>query len=251
MKKLLFLFAVLLCFPALSGCGDEEKVILITVASPLPSCTPIENDCFYGNDQTGVLWRVFLKDTSDITEGATYSVTVSSYEALVYPLGYPSGWTPKYEGYATAVETVTPSVFSYSKGDTAALTVLSDQNLKERYDSWRLNFPSEYSTDETRISELIDLLDRQTWLPIYQASLSMDASLDLSRTLISEVENSAPCSEGDTVEITYIFDLDSGKVIMAYKNYNTDTWDRWCTLSESDLEKVIEVYYYYMTVHIE
>ena len=28
MKKiLLFLFAVLLCFPALSGCGDEEKVI--------------------------------------------------------------------------------------------------------------------------------------------------------------------------------------------------------------------------------
>ncbi len=140
--------------------------------------------------------------------------------------------------------------FEYSAGEKAVLAVLSTENLSKRYKDWHMN-PAEYSTDEARIQELID---RQTWAPLSSGNISVmqqDASLKLDRTLISEKDNSTPCDVGENVHIVYFFDLEQGTVLMVYAVYNTDMWDRRCTLNEKDLKAVIEVFYYYRSMHIE
>ena len=143
--------------------------------------------------------------------------------------------------------------FEYSAGEKAVLTVLSTENLSKRYKDWDMN-PAEYSTDEARIQELINIIDRQTWVPLSSGHISVmqqDASLRLNRALISEQDNSTPCDVGQNADIIYFFDLDQGTVIMAYGMLNTTTWDKCCTLSEDDLNAVIEVFYYYRSMHIE
>ena len=114
--------------------------------------------------------------------------------------------------------------------------------------------PAEYSTDESRIQELINILDRQTWVPLSSGNISVmqqDASLKLDRTLISEKDNGTPCDVGENANIVYFFDLEQGTILMVYEVFNTDMWDRCCTLSEEDLSAVIEVFYYYRSMHIE
>ena len=147
----------------------------------------------------------------------------------------------------------TSNAFEYSAGEKAVLTVLSTENLSKRYKDWDMN-PAEYSTDESRIQELINILDRQTWVPLSSGNISVmqqDASLKLDRTLISEKDNGTPCDVGENANIVYFFDLEQGTVLMVYEVFNTDMWDRCCTLSEEDLSAVIEVFYYYRSMHIE
>ena len=143
--------------------------------------------------------------------------------------------------------------FEYSAGEKAVITVLSTENLSKRYKDWDMN-PAEYSTDEARIQELINIIDRQTWAPLSSGNISVmqqDASLKLDRTLISEKDNGTPCDVGENANIVYFFDLEQGTVLMVYEVFNTDMWDRCCTLSEEDLSAVIEVFYYYRSMHIE
>ena len=143
--------------------------------------------------------------------------------------------------------------FEYSAGEKAVLTVLSTENLSKRYKDWDMN-PAEYSTDEARIQELINIIDRQTWAPLSSGNISVmqqDASLKLDRTLISEKDNGTPCDVGENAHIVYFFDLEQGTVLMVYAVYNTDMWDRRCTLNEEDLKAVIEIFYYYRSMHIE
>ena len=143
--------------------------------------------------------------------------------------------------------------FEYSAGEKAVLTVLSTETLSKRYKDWDMN-PAEYSTDEARIQELINIIDRQTWAPLSSGNISVmqqDASLKLDRTLISEKDNGTPCDVGENAHIVYFFDLEQGTVLMVYELFNTDVWDRCCTLSEEDLSAVIEVFYYYRSMHIE
>lgn len=147
----------------------------------------------------------------------------------------------------------TSNAFEYSAGEKAVLTVLSTENLSKRYKDWDMN-PAEYSTDESRIQELINILDRQTWVPLSSGNISVmqqDASLKLDRTLISEKDNGTPCDVGENANIVYFFDLEQGTILMVYEVFNTDMWDRCCTLSEEDLSAVIEVFYYYRSMHIE
>ena len=147
----------------------------------------------------------------------------------------------------------TSNAFEYSAGEKAVLTVLSTENLSKRYKDWDMN-PAEYSTDEARVQELINILDRQTWAPLSSGNISVmqqDASLKLDRTLISEKDNGTPCDVGENANIVYFFDLEQGTVLMVYAVFNTDMWDRCCTLSEEDLSAVIEVFYYYRSMHIE
>lgn len=147
----------------------------------------------------------------------------------------------------------TSNAFEYSAGEKAVLTVLSTENLSKRYKDRDMN-PAEYSTDESRIQELINILDRQTWVPLSSGNISVmqqDASLKLDRTLISEKDNGTPCDVGENANIVYFFDLEQGTILMVYEVFNTDMWDRCCTLSEEDLSAVIEVFYYYRSMHIE
>ena len=147
----------------------------------------------------------------------------------------------------------TSNAFEYSAGEKAVLAVLSTENLSKRYKDWDMN-PAEYSTDESRIQELINILDRQTWVPLSFGNISVmqqDASLKLDRTLISEKDNGTPCDVGENANIVYFFDLEQGTILMVYEVFNTDMWDRCCTLSEEDLSAVIEVFYYYRSMHIE
>ena len=143
--------------------------------------------------------------------------------------------------------------FEYSAGEKAVLTVLSTDNLSKRYKDWDMN-PAEYSTDEARIQELINIIDRQTWAPLSSGNISVmqqDASLKLNRTLISEKDNSTPCDVRENADIVYFFDLEQGTVLMVYELFNTDMWDRCCTLNEEDMKAVIEIFYYYRSMHIE
>ena len=143
--------------------------------------------------------------------------------------------------------------FEYSAGEKAVLTVLSTDNLSKRYKDWDMN-PAEYSTDEARIQELINIIDRQTWAPLSSGNISVmqqDASLKLDRTLISEKDNGTPCDVGENADIVYFFDLEQGTALMVYEVFNTDMWDRCCTLNEEDLNAVIEIFYYYRSMHIE
>ena len=143
--------------------------------------------------------------------------------------------------------------FEYSAGEKAVLTVLSTDNLSKRYKDWDMN-PAEYSTDEARIQELINIIDRQTWVPLSFGNISVmqqDASLKLDRTLISEIDNSTPCDVGENAHIVYFFDLEQGTVLMVYELFNTDVWDSCCTLNEEDMKAVIEIFYYYRSMHIE
>ena len=143
--------------------------------------------------------------------------------------------------------------FEYSAGEKAVLTVLSTENLSKRYKDWDMN-PAEYSTDEARIQELINIIDRQTWAPLSSGNISVmqqDASLKLDRTLISEKDNGTPCDVGENAHIVYFFDLEQGTVLMVYELFNTDVWDRCCTLNEEDMKAVIEIFYYYRSMHIE
>lgn len=147
----------------------------------------------------------------------------------------------------------TSNAFEYSAGEKAVLTVLSTENLSKRYKDWDMN-PADYSTDEARIQELINIIDRQMWVPLSSGHISVmqqDASLKLDRTLISEKDNGTPCDVGENADIVYFFDLEQGIVLMVYEVFNTDMWDRRCTLNEEDLNAVIEVFYYYRSMHIE
>ena len=147
----------------------------------------------------------------------------------------------------------TTASFEYSAGEKALLTVLSTENLSKRYKDWDMN-PAEYSTDEARIQELINIIDRQTWAPLSSGNISVmqqDASLKLDRTLISEKDNGTPCDVGENAHIVYFFDLEQGTVLMVYELFNTDVWDRCCTLNEEDMKAVIEIFYYYRSMHIE
>ena len=149
--------------------------------------------------------------------------------------------------------TNTSNTFEYSAGETAVLTVLSTKNLSKRYQHWHTN-PADYSTDEARIKELIDIIDKQTWAPLSSDHVSImqqDASLKLVRTLISEKNNSTPCNVGETANIVYFFDLEQGTVLMVYEALSTDMWDRYCTLNEEDISTIIEIFYYYRSLHLE
>ncbi|MBQ9080576.1 MAG: hypothetical protein IJY27_05845 [Clostridia bacterium] len=143
--------------------------------------------------------------------------------------------------------------FEYSAGEKAVLTVLSTEILSKRYKDWDMN-PSDYSTDEAKIKELINIIDRQTWTPLSSGIVSImrqDMSLKLDRTLISEKDNSTPCDVGENADVVYFFDLEQGTVLMVYEVFNTDMWDRCCTLNKEDQNAVIEIFYYYRSMHIE
>lgn len=143
--------------------------------------------------------------------------------------------------------------FEYSAGEKAVLTVLSTETLSKRYKDWDMN-PSDYSTDEAKIKELINIIDKQAWSPLSSGIVStmrQDMSFKLNRTLISEKDNSTPCDVGENADIVYFFDLEQGAVLMVYELFNTDMWDRCCTLNEEDMKAVIEIFYYYRSMHIE
>lgn len=147
----------------------------------------------------------------------------------------------------------TSNIFEYSAGEKAVLTVLSTETLSKRYKDWDMN-PADYSTNEAKIKELINVIDRQTWAPLSSdiaPITQQDASLNLDRTLISKKNNSTPCDVGENADILYFFDLEHGTVLMTYKVFSTDMWDRCCALSDEDLNTVIEVFYYYRSMHIE
>lgn len=147
----------------------------------------------------------------------------------------------------------TSNIFEYSAGEKAVLTVLSTETLSKRYKDWDMN-PADYSTNEAKIKELINVIDRQTWVPLSSdiaPITQQDASLNLNRTLISKKNNSTPCDVGENADILYFFDLEHGTVLMTYKVFSTDMWDRCCALSDEDLNTVIEVFYYYRSMHIE
>ena len=143
--------------------------------------------------------------------------------------------------------------FEYSAGEKAVLTVLSTENLSKRYKDWDMN-SADYSTDEARIQELINIIDRQMWAPLSSGLISVmqqDASLKLDRTLISEKDNSTPFDVGQSADIEYYFDFEQGTVTMVYGMLSSTVWDKCCTLNEEELNAVIEVFYYYRSIHIE
>lgn len=147
----------------------------------------------------------------------------------------------------------TSNIFEYSAGEKAVLTVLSTETLSKRYKDWDMN-SADYSTNEAKIKELINVIDRQTWVPLSSdiaPITQQDASLNLDRTLISKKNNSTPCDVGENADILYFFDLEHGTVLMTYKVFSTDMWDRCCALSDEDLNTVIEIFYYYRSMHIE
>ena len=247
MKRLLFIIlAWVLCLPCLASCTAEDPYeLVLTVYDSMPSCVAVQEDCFYGFDSFGNPWRIFSSDTEDIKEGGIYAVTVSSKETLVYPMGYPSGWNPKYEGTAIEIEPLAYSEFVYMKPERALLTLLSDEHLKDMYDSWNTESVSELSKGDENLDLVFDILDRQNWLPLTMGSFAMDAKLDATRTLISEMNDSTPLVAGESAELVYLFDLQSGRVVMDHKDLNTDKYATWCILSEGDLAAIKHMIFYY------
>lgn len=249
MKRSLFIIlTVCLFLPLLASCrvGLQHELVL-TVADSMPSCIAIENDCFYGYDENGTLWKIYWDETDTMREGGIYLVRASRVKDVVYPDGYPSGWNPRYEGNASHVDLCAPSEFVYSNKETASLTLHSVAYISKLFSThgFTVNSPSELHVDEYNCARLLEILDRQKWLSLPREVQSIDATLDITRVLVSEKNNSTPLTAGETAEIKYIFDLESGKVLMSYKNYNTDIWDRWCLLTSDDLAAVMDVIVYY------
>ena len=249
MKKTLFiLLTFCLCLPLFISCrvGLQYELVL-TVADTMPSCVAIEDECFYGYDDSGSLWKIYWDETDTMREGDVYLVRASRVKDVVYPDGYPSGWNPKYEGSATHVDLCAPSEFVYANKETASLTLHSAKHINNLFEAhgWTVNSPSEIRVDEYNCTRLLEILDRQKWLSLSKGIQSIDATLDITRVLVSEKDDSTPLVAGESADLKYIFDLEKGKVLMTYASYNTDMWDRQCVLSAEDLAAVIDVIVYY------
>lgn len=249
MKRSLFIIlAVCLCLPLLASCrvGLEYELVL-TVADSMPSCVAVEHDCFYGYDASGELWKIYWDDTKTVCEGDVYVVRASRVKDIVYSDGYPSGWNPRYEGTASHVDLCVPSKFVYSNQETATLILHSAEHICHLFEAhgFTVNSPDELIVNEYNCAKLLELLDRQKWLSLPTGVQSIDATLDITRILVSEKDDCTPLVAGESADIKYIFDLETGKVLMSYVNYNTDMWDRQCILSADDLAAVIDVIVYY------
>ena len=286
-RTLSMLIALLLCLSVFAGCAKIEDLSSATKIEITKYSTTSDNDDIYSvtvdNDEQ-VKYICDNLNSLTMKKMGYNKPTEKEYTLTFYSSGREiqiisitaHGWID-YNGdfynivegeldisyIASLLSNATPSnedtasntsnTFEYSAGEKAVLTVLSTENLSKRYKDWDMN-PADYSTDEARIKELINIIDRQTWSPLSSGTVSIiqqDASLNLDRTLISEKDNGTPCDVGENANIVYFFDLEQGTVLMVYEVFNTDMWDRCCTLSEEDLSAVIEVFYYYRSMHIE
>ena len=288
MKKIIsLLIALLICFIMLSGCAKIEDLSSTTKIEITKYSTTDDSDDIYSvtvdNDEQVKHICDNLNSLSMKKMGYNkpteieYTLTFYSSARKIQTISITAhGWIDYNGDFHNVVDgeldidyidsllkdaipsnenttSNTSNAFEYSAGEKAVLTVLSTENLSKRYKDWDMN-PAEYSTDEARVQELINILDRQTWAPLSSGNISVmqqDASLKLDRTLISEKDNGTPCDVGENANIVYFFDLEQGTVLMVYAVFNTDMWDRCCTLSEEDLSAVIEVFYYYRSMHIE
>ena len=288
MKKIIsLLIALLICFIMLSGCAKIEDLSSTTKIEITKCSTTDDSDDIYSvtvdNDEQVKHICDNLNSLSMKKMGYNkpteieYTLTFYSSARKIQTISITAhGWIDYNGDFHNVVDgeldidyidsllkdaipsnenttSNTSNAFEYSAGEKAVLTVLSTENLSKRYKDWDMN-PAEYSTDEARVQELINILDRQTWAPLSSGNISVmqqDASLKLDRTLISEKDNGTPCDVGENANIVYFFDLEQGTVLMVYAVFNTDMWDRCCTLSEEDLSAVIEVFYYYRSMHIE
>ena len=286
-RTLSMLIALLLCLSVFAGCAKIEDLSSATKIEITKYSTTSDNDDIYSvtvdNDEQ-VKYICDNLNSLTMKKMGYNKPTEKEYTLTFYSSGREiqiisitaHGWID-YNGdfynivegeldisyIASLLSNATPSnedtasntsnTFEYSAGEKAVLTVLSTENLSKRYKDWDMN-PADYSTDEARIKELINIIDRQTWSPLSSGTVSIiqqDASLNLDRTLISEKDNGTPCDVGENANIVYFFDLEQGTVLMVYAVFNTDMWDRCCTLSEDDLNAVIEIFYYYRSMHIE
>ena len=288
MKKIIsLLIALLICFIMLSGCAKIEDLSSTTKIEITKYSTTDDSDDIYSvtvdNDEQVKHICDNLNSLSMKKMGYNkptvieYTLTFYSSAGKIQTISITAhGWIDYNGDFHNVVDgeldidyidsllkdaipsnenttSNTSNAFEYSAGEKAVLTVLSTENLSKRYKDWDMN-PAEYSTDEARVQELINILDRQTWAPLSSGNISVMqqyASLKLDRTLISEKDNGTPCDVGENANIVYFFDLEQGTVLMVYAVFNTDMWDRCCTLSEEDLSAVIEVFYYYRSMHIE